>query len=299
MSPNVQQARRPISTLLLASDGSPAMEGVIAMTQALSDRDSAAVHVVTAVEPLPVMVPEVNLPIPPDLERTRRENLETHVREQVEQVVPSDRKWTVSITNGRPDSVIADAARDRHADLIVLGLGTHGIVDRWFGGETALRVLRVAQVPLFAVAPTHTTLPRRVLVAMDFSEHAERALADALSVMDDRAELTFAHAVSREFSMDVWPDWDRGYEETLTGSFAELRRHVAVPASMKAQDLVLHGDPTRELLQHAERMNADLIVAGSHGRGFIAGTLLGRVSTKLIRGAKCSVFVAPPVKAAT
>jgi nucleotide-binding universal stress UspA family protein len=283
------------SILLLASDGSPAMEATITMARLIAIRDRARVQVVTAIEPLPVVTVEGNLPFSPEVEDGRRRALEAQVREQLERLAPEESKhWPVQQITGHADATIVQAAYVTHSDLIVLGLGQHGMVDRWFGGETALRVLGRSDVPVLAVAPSAEALPTRVLVAMDFSEMSERALAGVLPLLGEGARLTMAHVVPRDISMGVWPAWDDAYENAVKASFAELRGRFQIPESMTAEELVLYGDPARELLKQAETMHADLIVAGTHGHNIIARALLGRVSTKLIRGAHCSVFVVPP-----
>jgi nucleotide-binding universal stress UspA family protein len=55
----------------------------------------------------------------------------------------------------------------------------------------------------------------------------------------------------------------------------------------------LLGDPAAAVLAFAAAQGVDLIAAGSHGYGTIARTFLGSVSTRLVRGAECSVLVAP------
>jgi nucleotide-binding universal stress UspA family protein len=270
------------------------MEATITMARLIAERDGCAVHVVTAVEPLPAVSPEGNLPFTPEVEESRRSGLAAHVLKQLLDAAPESRAWTVRQLDGHPDATIMRSAHEAGADLIVLGLGEHGIVDRWFGGETALRVLRVADVPVLVVAPSAVALPVKALVAMDFSETSERALAAAMPLLGPSARITLAHVVPRDISMGVWPAWDEAYENAVKASFAELRRRLEVPESAYAEELVLYGDPARELLEQADRMHADLIVTGTHGQGLVARTLLGRVSTKLIRGARCSVFALPP-----
>ncbi|MHB1862098.1 MAG: universal stress protein [Gemmatimonadaceae bacterium] len=287
-----------LKIVLLASDGSSAMESTITVAHQLAARDAAKVRVVTAVEALPAVTPEGNLPLTPEIEQARHQQLEHRVRDQLSRLVPESSAWTVEQIDGPPDTTIARVAHDCHADLIVLGLGEHRMVDRWFGGETALRVLRLADVPVLAVGPKAAALPTRVLAAMDFSETSERALLAALPLLGDGAKITMAHVVPRDISMGVWPAWDDAYENAVKTSFVETRKRLAIPERIAVDDAVLYGDPARELLGYAERTQADLIVIGTHGHNIIVRTLLGRTSTKLIRGARCSVFAISPERRA-
>ena len=54
---------------------------------------------------------------------------------------------------------------------------------------------------------------------------------------------------------------------------------------------VLDGSPERVIVEKAESWNADLIVIGSHGRGFWSRTMIGSVSDSVVHHAPCSVLV--------
>ncbi|MGH7669293.1 MAG: universal stress protein [Gemmatimonadaceae bacterium] len=298
MTATTQLQPRAYTKVLLASDGSPAMEATILVAGLIAERGGAEVQVVTVVEPLPMVTPEANLPVTPELDERRRNTLKERVLEQLAQFAPASKDWPVQQLDGHPDATVVRMAHETKADLIVLGLGEHGIVDRWFGGETALRVLNLTNLPVLAVSRGARALPTRMLVAMDFSETSEHALSAALPLLGKGAKITLAHVVPRDISMGTWPAWDDAYENVVKAGFAQLRARLPGPALASADELVLYGDPGRELLQRAQQMRADLIVAGTRGLTVIPGTLLGRVSTKLIRGANCSVFILPPEKRA-
>ena len=294
MSTVAQVEELGFPVMLLASDGSAAMPAAITLARLIATRAPADVHVVTAVEPLPSVTPEGNLPYTPQVDEMRRDGLEARVLEQLTEFAPDSGGWGAQLVDGHPDEAIVRAAHAAGAALIVLGLGQHGVVERWFGGETALRVLRISDVPVLAVAPTARALPRRVLVATDFSEPSELALRASLALVAPDATVTLAHVVPRDISMGVWPVWDDAYERAVAASFAELRARLNLPPSITVDDLILAGDPARAILEQADRMHADLIVTGTHGHNAIAHALLGRTSTKILRGARCSVFVHPP-----
>lgn len=69
------------------------------------------------------------------------------------------------------------------------------------------------------------------------------------------------------------------------------RVRVALPGwEVRAEPT--YGSPAWEILNKAEEMDADLIVVGSHGYGFINRILLGSISQKVLTEARCSVRVA-------
>jgi len=57
--------------------------------------------------------------------------------------------------------------------------------------------------------------------------------------------------------------------------------------------LVVQGPTSQTILREAEKLQADLIVVGSHGHGALYQVLVGSVSEGIIRGAKCPVLVVP------
>lgn len=54
---------------------------------------------------------------------------------------------------------------------------------------------------------------------------------------------------------------------------------------------LLAGPATRTICEKADEWNAELIVMGSHGRGFLGGAWFGSVSDKVIHHAPCSVMI--------
>ena len=70
------------------------------------------------------------------------------------------------------------------------------------------------------------------------------------------------------------------------------KRHAehahALPLS--SHDL-LTGTRAKRIVEHADKIHADLIVMGTHARGGLSHLLLGSVAEKVIRTAKCPVLI--------
>lgn len=56
----------------------------------------------------------------------------------------------------------------------------------------------------------------------------------------------------------------------------------------------VHGAPFVEILRAIEREQIDLVVLGTHGRGFAAHLLMGSVAEKIVRKARCPVLTVRP-----
>jgi nucleotide-binding universal stress UspA family protein len=57
--------------------------------------------------------------------------------------------------------------------------------------------------------------------------------------------------------------------------------------------LVPVGHPPEEILNAADKENCDVIVVGSHGKGFLAHTFLGSVSNAVLHRTRKPVFIIP------
>ncbi len=137
-----------------------------------------------------------------------------------------------------------------------------------------------------------------MILATDFSDASIRALRTALPIISETATVYLAHVVPRFAPLTgPWESIQAQYTETLAEEFRHLRAALDIPASMTVETITLCGDASHELLDLARASRADLIVCGTHGRGFISRTLLGSVATRLVRGAECPILVVPQARA--
>jgi nucleotide-binding universal stress UspA family protein len=137
----------------------------------------------------------------------------------------------------------------------------------------------------------------RILVATDGTDGAKAAVADGLRLarrLD--AEVVFVavqHAPRPPLGVPPYyiadPDAHHYAVATIEAALAEARDHV-VPA--RGEILAPSLDPAHGILEAARRLDADLIVVGSRGRGAIAGAILGSVSRAVVRHADRPVLVA-------
>lgn len=56
---------------------------------------------------------------------------------------------------------------------------------------------------------------------------------------------------------------------------------------------VVIGDPATEILRHADKLNTDIIIMGTHGKGIISYTFLGSVAERVLRRSRRPVYVIP------
>jgi nucleotide-binding universal stress UspA family protein len=66
-----------------------------------------------------------------------------------------------------------------------------------------------------------------------------------------------------------------------------------VDADVNASALMAQGDPVKTILREAERLDAELIVVGSHGHGMMFDALMGSISAGILRKSTIPVLVVP------
>jgi nucleotide-binding universal stress UspA family protein len=80
----------------------------------------------------------------------------------------------------------------------------------------------------------------------------------------------------------------RSAAEFVIDEAAEAVRAMGVK---DVEKLIVEGDPTQAIVETAESRNADAIVIGCRGVGYIEGLMLGSVSHKVVQAAPCTCVV--------
>jgi nucleotide-binding universal stress UspA family protein len=223
-----------------------------------------------------------------------RESRDAALLTQRDRTHPGIREWPFDVAIGpRVETIIANAER-RHASLILLGIGAHGVSARLLQRETALRVIRAASTPVLAL-PSHAWgVPHTALAALDFTASSEHAARTALSLLGGEGTLYLAHVTPRTAIPQGDPrTWEEFMRAGIAPKLVAVARELEPPPGVRVEYVLLHGEPAHELLAFAEERRIDMIAAGAHGRSALGRLMLGSVSTTLVRKAHCWVLVAP------
>jgi nucleotide-binding universal stress UspA family protein len=146
------------------------------------------------------------------------------------------------------------------------------------------------------------TPARRLVVPTDFSETADRALSKAIEMARALpARISLVHVFSPVVVLPppidmvslstVFPRAQEKMEEAL-----ELRAAQVREAGVDCDTELVEGSPHVEIVAFAEKVNAELIVVGTHGRGGLAHAVLGSVTERVIHRTTCPVLVVPDRK---
>ena len=131
----------------------------------------------------------------------------------------------------------------------------------------------------------------RILCGVDGTPASLTAVRQAVRLADDGELLLFAVV---NLGQAAHAGMAARHAADLLQRDAEAALEEAKAIAPAAQARLVDGDPATVLQQEAEAENATLIAVGSHGRRRAAGLLLGTVTARMLRDAKCSVLVARP-----
>ena len=203
----------------------------------------------------------------------------------------------LSVWFGPPAVVMQQVTRERRAGLVVLGGKHHTALERWLAGSTSLHVVRTSEVPVL-IAGGRPSPFRRVLVAADLSRAAGPtvALAERFARLVG-AELRVLTVFEPLPDLPGIPPMDPADYYALAQETLERDIWPLVKTNGVAK-LVRHGTVVDTLLREATEWRADVLVVGSHGKGWAQRVLLGSVTERLINQLPASLLVAPVLVAA-
>jgi nucleotide-binding universal stress UspA family protein len=202
----------------------------------------------------------------------------------------------VNVTVGEPFAAILDEAAHAKTDLVVMGQpGKRGLKEL-FTGTTVERVTRFGDGPILMVAQHPVGGYKRVLVALDFSQGAKRALEWALRVAPD-AEIRIVHAwqcpVTRLASRDP-AEFEAAKERLRAQEERQVKAVIeqAVPPGRAPRLDMIEGSPHEVVRDQIGTFNADLLAMGTHSRTRLRTVMVGSLAQEFLAGGACDVLVA-------
>ncbi len=199
----------------------------------------------------------------------------------------------LTVRVGRPPAILAEVVAETQAGLVVLGGKHHSTLNRWLGGSTVQHMVRRLTVPLLVTAgDLH---PRaRVLVAVDLSYAA-------LPTLD--AAVDFARLLGGPLRalhvIEPIPNVPEVPIPVDAGDFArrsreQLEEHVWPSLPVPDHHKVVRQGIARDVIaEEAAAWRADVIVVGSHGKGWIDRLVIGSVTEDLLNDLPTAVLVIP------
>lgn len=143
------------------------------------------------------------------------------------------------------------------------------------------------------------TAINRILVPVDFSPHADRAIEYAITMGKHfGASVELFHVVEDPFESGGWgsevymSDLDGIRQRAVDDAKASIERCRAMlsPGTVPLVATVRVGHTASTIVDYAKTGQADLIVMGTHGRTGIAHFIIGSVAERVVRLAPCPVL---------
>jgi nucleotide-binding universal stress UspA family protein len=200
------------------------------------------------------------------------------------------------VVSGSLPGALADYASEAKVDLIVTP--THGRTGfaRWLMGSVSERLLRVAPCSVLVVREKHPVVEpsiRRVLVALDLSEHCRGALEAAGRIAGAfGASLEALHVIA--VPTHAGPEGARLVERMSESAKLELEAFIGksvLPGGVDVLRTVVPGTPTAAISERVAEQQPDLLVLGTHGYGGVKRLVLGSVAEATARYAGCTTLV--------
>jgi nucleotide-binding universal stress UspA family protein len=281
---------RGLRRILVALDGSPEGEAILdPLRELLAPRS-----IVLLVHVIPTPPPSSSGEMAGLLRL--EEDAEAYLEGAAARLPQARVRWIVE--TGDPVERLLAAARDEEVDALALTTHARGGLTSLLLGSVARELLRQAGRPIFLVRPG---LPaprpsrRKILVPLDGPEGASgvlRAVQDLAKRTD--SAVTLLHVLPAPRVADPVTGFNpivlRPLELPQVGwldPIIDLLAHHGI----RAEKLVLMGEPEALILREARERDVDLIALPTRGRGGIARLILGSIAEQLVRKADRAVLL--------
>ncbi|MGB8621400.1 MAG: universal stress protein [Paracoccaceae bacterium] len=195
---------------------------------------------------------------------------------------------------GDPCAVIARAAEETGADLLILGLHRDRPFQDLIHETTMERIVRTTSQPVLLVRDPMDHPYATVLSAVDFSPASTAALRLAATLVP-QAKLHAVHALHIPYRgfMGVGGRAETAlpFRHEAESMREEWRKAGALPDALGEVEIV-EGAARSVLTAKIAELRPDLLTVGAHGRAGAAPALLGSLANDLMRNPPCDLLIA-------
>ena len=213
--------------------------------------------------------------------------------EALASTMPEEAISRLEVRLGRAAVLIRQLAAEHDAGLVVLGAKHHQAVTRWIGGSTVHSVVRTSKIPVLVSCMQEASI-KRVLVAVDVSYAAAPTVTEATMFAGlFGAELRVVHVIEPLPLIAALPialDQDAYYRVSKEQFNEEMSR---ILEGAEVSLVVRRGTAESALSEEVEQWDADVLVMGSHGKGWVDRLLVGSTTERLLNHLPTSTLVVP------
>ena len=204
---------------------------------------------------------------------------------------------------GTPVLEILHLVQEEGFDLVVVGTRGHSPISRFLVGSTATKLVRKCPCPVLVAKPGSAGPLASILAPVDLTETSQKSLRTAALLAEaSRGELHALYVFDDDRDTKLPPlaldfDVDEGLRRR------QLRRRALQQFEQFVGSLELPVQPTlhlergvawKRILACARRVDANLTVLGTVGRGGVSGLLMGNTAEKVLHSAARSLLAVKP-----
>jgi len=291
-------------TVLCPVDFSEPSRSALCYAAAVADHFGARLIVLAVDDPLLAEVAATTGRVPSLASETRRE-LQRFCNETLTNISAGPKTIEFRVTLGKPAPAILHEARELQPELIVISSRGRGGIRKMFFGSTTERVLRETTVPVLITPADQRPTPS----LSEIASHLKRVIAPVDLTSASPFQLTVAGGIAEALSVPliiahVLEPIFVPYNVRLALPGAESARRAdaderlsALATSLgphvRAESMVLMGDPSEEIVKLAQAREANLIVMGLHSSGLL-GPRMGSVTYRVLCLTHALVLAIPP-----
>ena len=149
---------------------------------------------------------------------------------------------------------------------------------------------------------------KKILFATDLSKNSAYAFYYAVHMAKrDEAEIVILHAVEplphmlisfkdfeHKVAKDRWEDTVKKFKERIQDISVKVDTRMGISSVELISNILIRlGHPVEEILKAADEEGCDVIVLGTHGKGFLEQTFLGSVSSSVLLRTRKPVLIVP------
>jgi nucleotide-binding universal stress UspA family protein len=252
----------------------------------MAESSGAPLHLLHVLEPVAEAM------IEPSLARLMREHQSSEAQRLADWAKEkTEADVDLEVVKGSPSWELT--ARAKKASLVVVGSSS---IDAFSVGPVAKRVARKATADTLVVRRQPRVPYRKIIAAVDFSEHSRAAVDRALTLFPG-SDIIALYSLPSRFDSALA---DAGlFAEELAASrgarlgMAEERMSEFTAAwDGEVRSMVVDGPPSETIEEVVRRRGADLVIASSRGASSTRMVLLGTVAEGLVNQAPCDVLIA-------
>ena len=281
-------------SILFVADGSEGEKAVLARAVRLASANSAKLTLFAAL----------------DAEHDGVEERRNELERLREEAVSENPQLTIDVTvqTGAMDESVIQALLDHNHDLVMKPAAADpGAWKRLFGTDDQ-KLMRKCPIPVWIVKHSGETGLRRMLAAVDLSPTRPETETLAKRIM----ELATSLATEEGSELHVVHVWRLASETALRGrsiDTTEVDEMVRSSEAAHQSELdrllepypydnrtvhLIQGQAGKIIPELAARLEADLVVIGTIGRGGLLGLLVGNEAERTLNAVDCSVLTLTP-----